>query len=91
LAITPSCSPASTAPTLGCSTLRNLSLEFGPGEALDSLVVRPAAMYFATSLTSDLAIAVILGKLAADIAFYIPAIAAYELRLRLSRARDGTR
>jgi hypothetical protein len=72
-------------------TLRNLALEFGRAEALDSFAVRPASMYLATTLVPELALAVLLGKLAADVAFYVPAIAAYELRLRLSRARDGMR
>ncbi len=64
---------------------RNLVIEFGPAEALDSLLVRPAAMYAATQLFGDLSLGVIVGKLAADVVFYIPAIAAYELRRSVSR------
>jgi hypothetical protein len=65
-------------------TLGNLALEFGPAEALDSLLIRPAMMYMATQLVADLALGVLLGKLAADVAFYVPAIASYELRRRFS-------
>jgi len=63
-------------------TLRNLVLEFGLAEALDSLLIRPAAIYLATQLVADLTLAVILGKLAADVVFYVPTIAAFELRRR---------
>lgn len=60
--------------------LRNLALEFGPAEALDSLLVRPAAMYAGAAITGSVPLGLLLGKLAADVAFYGPAIAAYELR-----------
>jgi hypothetical protein len=63
-------------------TLRNLILEFGVAEALDTLLVRPALMYLATEAIGDLRIGVIVGKLASDVVFYIPAIAAFELRRR---------
>jgi hypothetical protein len=65
--------------------LRNLTIEFGPAEALDSLLVRPAMMYFGAQLAGDLTLGTLLGKLAADISFYVPAIAAYELRRSLTR------
>jgi hypothetical protein len=63
-------------------TLRNLVLEFGFAEALDTLLLRPTLMYLAAQLVSDLRLGVILGKLAADVIFYVPAITAYELRRR---------
>ncbi len=63
-------------------TVRNLLLEFGAAEALDSLLVRPALMYAATALLANLTLGVIAGKLAADVFFYLPAITAYELRRR---------
>jgi hypothetical protein len=63
-------------------TLRELVLEFGVAEALDSLLVRPALMYTAGQLFSDLRLGVLLGKLGADVFFYVPAITAYELRKR---------
>jgi hypothetical protein len=60
--------------------VRNLVLEFGVAEALDSLVVRPALMYLASQLIGDVSVGVLIGKLASDVIFYVPAIAAYELR-----------
>ena len=63
-------------------TLRNLVLEFGLAEALDSLLIRPAMMYAATQLLANIALGTVLGKFAADVVFYIPTIAAYELRRR---------
>lgn len=62
--------------------LRDLVLEFGVAEALDSLFIRPALMYAAGRLVAHMAVGVLLGKLAADVVFYVPTIAAYELRRR---------
>jgi len=68
-------------------TLRELGLEFGVAEALDSLLIRPAMMYTAGQLVADVRLGVLLGKVGADVCFYIPTIAAYELRRRhLQRA-----
>jgi hypothetical protein len=64
---------------------RDLVIEFGPAEALDSLVVRPAAMFAGTQVIGDLTLGTLAGKLVADVAFYIPAIAAYEVRRSASR------
>jgi hypothetical protein len=63
-------------------TLRNLMLEFGIAEVLDSLLLRPALMYVATQLTASLAGGIVLGKLGADLVFYVPTIIGYELRQR---------
>ena len=60
-----------------CS-LRALLIEFGPAEALDTLLVRPAAMALATAALGP-AVGVLAGKLAADLVFYAPVIATYEL------------
>jgi hypothetical protein len=72
-------------------TLRNLSLEFGPAEVLDSLVVRPLAMYVGPILVGSLTAGVILGKIAADVVFYTLAIVGYEFGKKLSvgRAEPG--
>jgi hypothetical protein len=59
--------------------LRDIVLEFGPAEAIDSLL-RPALMCAGTALLPDLHSGVIAGKLAADLVFYALAIAAHELR-----------
>lgn len=64
-------------------SLRNIALEFGGAELLDSFLLRPAAMFAAIRLTGSLPLGLLLGKLAADLAFYLPTIVAYELRGRL--------
>ena len=63
--------------------LRNLLLEFGAAELLDTGLLRPALMTGAMQLIPHLSIAIIVGKLAADIFFYGLAIIGYELRQRL--------
>lgn len=64
-------------------TLRNLILEFGPAEYLDSFVVRPFTMYFFPGILNNLTLGLIVGKLSADIIFYIPTIVSYELRKKI--------
>ncbi|MCB9152302.1 MAG: hypothetical protein H6641_26405 [Caldilineaceae bacterium] len=64
-------------------TLRNLLLEFGAAELLDTGLMRPALMTAALQLIPQLSIAIVVGKLAADIFFYGLAIMAYELRQKL--------
>ena len=63
-------------------SLRNIALEFGGAELLDSFLIRPGALYAAISLTGNLPLGLLLGKIAADLAFYLPTIVAYELRVR---------
>ena len=63
-----------------------LAIEFGPAEALDSLVVRPACVAVAVAALGPVA-GVLAGKLVADLAFYVPVIATYELRKR-ARSRS---
>jgi len=60
--------------------IRNMILEFGTGEYLDSFVIRPTAMYFFPKLVGNMILGLFLGKIAADITFYIPTIIAYELK-----------
>jgi hypothetical protein len=62
--------------------VRDLVLEFGVGEAIDTLVIRPALMYAAGQLVHDPRWGVVIGKFASDVFFYVPTIAAYELRKR---------
>jgi hypothetical protein len=61
-------------------TLRNLFIEFGLAETADSFLIRPATMYFTISLIPNLQIGLLVGKIAADVIFYIPTIISYELR-----------
>jgi len=65
--------------------LRALVLEFGPAELLDTALVRPACMAGAVALLGPVA-GVIVGKLAADLVFYAPVIATYELQLKRRNA-----
>lgn len=58
-----------------------LILEFGPAEILDTGVIRPFTMGVGTRLLGR-ALGIPLGKLAADITFYVPVILTYEWRRR---------
>lgn len=58
---------------------RNLILEFGIAETIDSFLIRPATMFFTVSLFNNLQIGILVGKIAADVIFYIPTIISYEL------------
>ena len=63
--------------------LRSIALEFGPAEAVDSLAVRPAAFYLGPVLIGNAAVGFIVGKIVADIGFYVCAIFSYEKFQRL--------
>ena len=65
--------------------IRNLLLEFGAAEYLDSFVIRPTAMYFFPQWLGNLPLGLLAGKLAADITFYIPTIISYELKKKYLR------
>ena len=69
-------------------TATNLVVEFGGGELLDSAVVRPLAMGVATHYLGR-GWGVTVGKLLADISFYVPVILTYELRRAVQRRRGG--
>jgi hypothetical protein len=59
-----------------------LITEFGPAEALDTLLVRPAAMYTGPLLTGDLLTGTLAGKIVADLVFYGLSAIGYERRRR---------
>ena len=61
-------------------TVRDMAVEFGPAEALDSLVMRPLCMYLGPQLLPSFELGILAGKIAADIVFYSLAIIGYELR-----------
>jgi hypothetical protein len=65
--------------------LRDLVLEFGLAEALDSLLLRPALMYAGLLLSPNTVLGLVMGKLAADLIFYLPTIVSYELLCRHKR------
>lgn len=61
-------------------TTRNLFVEFGPSELLDSLIIRPFCMYIFPVITGQFALGILIGKLTADVTFYVPTIIMYEIR-----------
>jgi hypothetical protein len=68
-------------------TIRNLFYEFGAAECLDTLVIRPSTMGFGTKFLGR-ELGVPIGKLTADISFYLPTIVSYELRKKLFNSRN---
>lgn len=68
---------------------RNLLIEFGPAELLDNLV-RPAALAASLAVAPSAALGALVGKLSADLVFYIPTILSYEL-LRRREQRTAKR
>ncbi|MFZ1721627.1 MAG: hypothetical protein WAU07_03930 [Microgenomates group bacterium] len=64
---------------------RDLLFEFGFAEYLDSFLFRPAAMYFFTQNMGNVWLGLFLGKLAADVTFYIPTIISYELKKKIAK------
>ena len=63
--------------------LRNLVLEFGAAELLDPLILRPALLMLAMQLLSDLPVALLAGKVTADLVFYTVTICSLEARKKL--------
>ena len=59
--------------------VRALVVEFGAAEALDSLLIRPALMYWLPRWLHSVPQGVLVAKFAADVTFYVPAIISYEL------------
>ena len=68
--------------------LRALVVEFGPAEVLDSLLIRPALLYYLPRWLGSFAAGVLLAKLLADVTFYVPAILSYELSKKQLRNFD---
>jgi len=58
--------------------LRNLIIEFGPSEILDVLAVRPFFMYLIPKVMGEYVLGTFIGKMIADVVFFIPAIVMYE-------------
>lgn len=59
-------------------TIRSIAVEFGPAEAIDSIVIRPIALYLGPFLLGNVALGWVVGSIVADIAFYVMAIFSYE-------------
>jgi len=62
---------------------RNLLLEFGAAELLDPFILRPALLTLALHLIPDLPLALMAGKLSADLIFYTVTIGSFELRKKI--------
>jgi len=71
--------------------LRSLLIEFGPAEALDSFLLRPASIYTGLVLAPHPALGMVAGKIAADLTFYAPAILSHELQRWYARATSVRR
>lgn len=65
--------------------LRNEVVEFGSAEYLDSFFIRPLAIFVALKVTENLPLGLFLGKIGADVTFYIPTIFGYEIRKKYFR------
>ena len=69
-------------------TSRNILIEFGPAETLDSLVVRPGLMYvLPTIINGPHVLLFLVAKFSADIVFYGMAIIGHRLARRLEKQK----
>ncbi len=59
-----------------------LVAEFGPAELVDTLLIRPAALYLGVLLIPDPVWGLLVGKVAADMVFYAIAAGAFTLTAR---------
>ena len=67
--------------------LRNILLDFGLAELMDSLLLRPFCMYIFPIWLRNYPLGILAGKIASDIVFYLPVIISYELRIWLSERK----
>jgi hypothetical protein len=58
--------------------IRSIAVEFGPAEAIDSIVIRPVALYLGPFVIGNTAVGFVVGSALADVAFYVMAIFSYE-------------
>lgn len=63
-------------------TLALLVAEFGPSEALDTVLIRPALLLVSLQLIDNVLLATLIGKIAADLVFYAVAAVAFHLTVR---------
>jgi len=67
--------------------LRNILLDFGIAELLDSMLLRPFCMYVFPIWLRNYQLGILAGKIASDIVFYMPVIISYEIRIWLSERK----
>ena len=63
--------------------IRNLTIEFGPAEYLDSFFLRPFYLTVVPLFIPFYNIAIIIGTVLADITFYLPTVLGYESRKKI--------
>ncbi|CAB4898329.1 MAG: hypothetical protein F2825_00710 [Actinobacteria bacterium] len=63
--------------------------EFGPAEVLDSLLVRPAALWVGATVVPPAALGLLAGKVVADLLFYVVAASSYRFTERAGLRRGG--
>lgn len=63
--------------------MRNLIFEFSPAEILDILLIGPLCLFIFPKLISNFQMAIIIGKLCADLFFYSTTITFYEIRKKI--------
>lgn len=66
--------------------IRNLAIEFGIAEWLDTGVIRPFCMFFFPKILDNFLLGIMAGKIAADIIFYISVIITYEIRKKHTKS-----
>lgn len=64
--------------------LWHILAEFGPAEILDSLVIRPLALFVGAETMGPM-LGLLVGKLAGDVVFYVPVIITHELMRKFKR------
>ena len=62
---------------------RNMLIEFGPAEYLDSFVIRPFYLALFPYLIDNYSLAITIGTILANITYYIPTIFSYEFRKKI--------
>jgi hypothetical protein len=60
--------------------IRNLAVEFGIPEWLDTGIIRPFLMFLFPKIVGNFPLGIIIGKIAADIVFYTGVIGIHEFR-----------
>jgi hypothetical protein len=70
-------------------TARDMLVEFGPAEAVDSFFTRPLFMYLGPQLLHNVGVGLLAGKLVADLLFYTLAATSYELKKYWLRTRKA--
>ena len=74
--------PAGSQRRRAAAVLALTVVEFGPAELADTILIRPAAMFLGSLATGNILVGVLIGKVAADLAFYGLAITSYEFAVR---------